>query len=214
MIDTVSSNTASLQAPYPALASASEAMFEEKRSTFTALLVPVTDRDQAMAALAQIRSERPGASHYCWAYVLGSAKQPRSQAFNDDGEPSGTAGKPILHVLTQRDAGDCLAVVVRTFGGVKLGAGGLVRAYGASVSQALDQAEWQEVTPTHPVTIVIDFAHEERVRRSLEQHLIGSVSADYRDRVYLQVQVPEATHDTLRDEIQALTSGHFQWQES
>jgi len=213
MSDKAPTNTPPLQAPYPALARASEAVFEEKRSTFTAILIPVSDRDQAMTALEQIRTERPGASHYCWAYILGPAHQPRSQAFNDDGEPSGTAGKPILHVLTQRDAGDCLAVVVRTFGGVKLGAGGLVRAYGASVSQALDRAQWRQVTPTRPVTIGVDFAHEERVRHSLEQHGIGVVSADYSQQVQLAVQVPESVQPSLRAEIQQLTSGQFQWQD-
>lgn len=209
MTDTA--DTTPLQAPYSSLASASEAMFEEKRSTFTAILVPVKDREQAMAALEQIREQRPGASHYCWAYILGPANQPRSQAFNDDGEPSGTAGKPILHVLTQRDAGDCLAVVVRTFGGVKLGAGGLVRAYSASVSQALDQAQWRQITATTTVRIGIDFPHEERIRHCLAQRNLTVNSADYRQSVELSLTVPLDQLVSLQKEVQQLTSGNFHW---
>jgi len=211
MTNTDSSSTAPLQASYPALASVSEAVLEEKRSTFTAILIPVSDRDQAMAALEQTRLESPGASHYCWAYILGSAKQPRSQAFNDDGEPSGTAGKPMLHVLTQRDAGDCLAIVVRTFGGVKLGAGGLVRAYSASVSQALDLAQWQQVTPTTTVSIGIDFPHEERIRHCLTQRNLVVSSADYSQSVELSIEVPLDQLNTLKAEVQQLTSGQFRW---
>lgn len=196
-------------APHQALAAPCLAVYEEKRSTFTALLQPISNREQAMHELEAIRRKHPGASHYCWAYLLGSADQPRSQAFNDDGEPSGTAGRPILHVLTQRSAGDCLAVVVRTFGGIKLGAGGLVRAYGASVSQALDLAHWQTVTPTEDFQLCVGFAHEERIRHLLEQHRYTIMSVDYNQDVTLQVTVPQAEADRLSQEVQHLTSGQF-----
>src|SRR5690625_3576287 len=127
--------------PYRAIARSYQYTLEEKRSLFHTYLFPVQTREQALAHVEQLRIEQPGATHYCWAYLLGPADQPRSQAFNDDGEPSGTAGKPMLHVLTQRGAGDCLAVVVRIFGGIKLGAGGLVRGkythdYGQTVARA------------------------------------------------------------------------------
>lgn len=196
---------------YPALADACETLLEEKRSTFTALLRPIDTREQALTALEQIRRERPGASHYCWAYILGSARQPRSQAFNDDGEPSGTAGKPILHVLTQRGAGDCLAVVVRTFGGIKLGAGGLVRAYGAAVSQALDRAQWRQITPASDLVIGVDFALEERIRHCLAQHELPVTSADYSRQVQIGTRVPQPLLESLRAEVQQLTSGQFDW---
>lgn len=200
------------QTPYAALASFTEAMVEEKRSTFTALLFPVDHREQAMAELETVKARYPDASHHCWAYLLGPADQPRSQAFNDDGEPSGTAGKPILHVLTQRGAGDCLAIVVRTFGGVKLGAGGLVRAYGASVSKALDQAQWRQVTPTTRIHIGIDFPHEERIRHCLAQRQLTVISVDYSQSVELSVEVPLDQLEPLQAEVQHLTSGHFRWQ--
>ncbi|WP_111641122.1 IMPACT family protein [Marinimicrobium alkaliphilum] len=192
---------------YPVLASPCEWTHEEKRSQFIALLEPVTTREQAMAALERIRTERPGASHYCWAYILGPARQPLSQAFSDDGEPGGTAGKPMLNVLAHRDAGDTLAVVVRIFGGVKLGAGGLVRAYGAAVSGALDLAQWRTVTPSTAVTIHIDFAQEAALRHALEQRNLMVESAAYSQRVSLDVAVPMNDIEQLRDIVQTLTAG-------
>lgn len=165
-----------------------------------------------MAHVEQLRTAQPGASHYCWAYLLGPADQPRSQAFNDDGEPSGTAGKPMLHVLTQRGAGDCLAVTVRIFGGIKLGAGGLVRAYGSAVSQALDRAEWRDITPTSEVTIRIPFADEERVRQCLQPLEAIVLNVTYDQEVHLNVAVPSDSLSALKERVQHLTRGRFGWE--
>lgn len=192
---------------YQALAASSIHVFEEKRSVFTAVLSPVTCREQAMAQLGTLRADYPGASHYCWAYILGNTEQPQSQAFSDDGEPAGTAGKPILHVLSHRHAGDCLAVVVRVFGGIKLGAGGLVRAYGASVSQALNQAHWKTITATQPMTVKVSFAFEERIRHLLSTYRIEVESVDYATDVRLQIHVPLSLVQDLTGEVQQLTSG-------
>jgi|SRR5690554_614078 len=193
--------------PYQVLAETCEFMFEEKRSTFTAVLSPAADRETALAQLDALRRERPGASHYCWAYILGAAQQPVSMAFSDDGEPGGTAGKPMLSVLEHRDAGNCMAVVVRTFGGTKLGAGGLVRAYGAAVSGALNLARWSLVTPSIDVSITVSFAFEERVRHCLQLRQIKLTSVDYSSQVCLLACVPEAMVEELTAELGELTSG-------
>ncbi|BFM22001.1 IMPACT family protein [Gilvimarinus japonicus] len=193
--------------PYQVLAAPCEFMFEEKRSTFTAVLSPAQEREVALAQLETLRRERPGASHYCWAYILGAAAQPESMAFSDDGEPGGTAGKPMLNVLEHREAGNCMAVVVRTFGGTKLGAGGLVRAYGAAVSGALDVALWSVVTPSIGISIAVGFALEERVRHCLEQHQMTVVAADYTTEVTLTANVPESAVSAITEELRELTSG-------
>lgn len=194
-------------ASYQALAAPIVFVHEEKRSTFTALLFPVADRAEAMAHLEQVKLSYPGASHYCWAYILGSAQQPISMAFSDDGEPSGTAGKPMLNVLTHRSAGNCFAVIVRIFGGIKLGAGGLVRAYGAAVSQALDSAEWLQVTELLPFSIGVSFALEERVRHRLQQDEISVDSVEYGEQVVLFARAPEASIEELKKDVQQLSSG-------
>ncbi len=179
----------------------------EKRSVFTAILLPVTSRDAAMQALENIKLKFPGASHYCWAYIIGSAEQPATLAFSDDGEPSGTAGKPMLSVLQHRQAGDCFAVVVRIFGGVKLGAGGLVRAYGAAVSGALDLASWRTLVPQCSVAIEVSFALEQKVRHFLSERNISEVDAEYTDRVCLHCHVPQDLCAEIEVGLADLSSG-------
>ncbi|MDO6748220.1 IMPACT family protein [Gilvimarinus sp. 1_MG-2023] len=192
---------------YQALAQACRYLYEEKRSTFTAILTPVESREDAMAVLNKIRQAHPGASHYCWAYIVGSAQQPKLVAFSDDGEPSGTAGKPILNVLTHRQVGNCLAVVVRTFGGVKLGAGGLVRAYGASVSQAVDIATLRQVVPQQSLKIDAPFAYEQKIRLALNEQQATLEDVAYAEGVSLSVCLAEDRVAALIDHIRLLTSG-------
>lgn len=192
---------------YQALAAPVEFVHEEKRSTFTAMLYPVESRAQAMAYLEQVKEAHPGASHYCWAYIIGSAEQPVSVAFSDDGEPSGTAGKPMLNVLTHRQAGNCFAVIVRVFGGVKLGAGGLVRAYGAAVSQALDSAQWELVTELIAFRVEVSFALEERVRHRLQQANITVDAAEYGEQVTLFAKAAASILEQLEQDIPQLSSG-------
>lgn len=109
-----------------------------KKSRFLTYLYPCKDEESAKEYIRQLRKQHPNANHHCYAFIIGD--QNELQRSNDDGEPQGSAGVPMLEVLRQRQMQDILAVTVRYFGGIKLGAGGLIRAYGGSVSQALDQA--------------------------------------------------------------------------
>ena len=198
---------------YTVLAAPAQFTHEQKRSTFIALLSPVQTREQDLQRVEEVREEIPGARHYCWAYVLGSTDQPRAQAFSDDGEPGGTAGKPILNVLQQRGVGDSLAVVVRWFGGIKLGAGGLVRAYGAAVSGAVNLANLAEVSPSTEVEIAVGFAMEERLRHLLTSYQLAPHAVDYSDRVTLRVSVPEAELHRLEREASNMAAGDMTWRE-
>lgn len=182
---------------YTILAEPVDYVFTEKNSDFLCFLKPITERSDAMAWIDHFRSAHPNANHVCWAYVIGNTRQPLTQAFSDDGEPSGTAGKPMLHVLTEREFGNSLAVVVRYFGGVKLGAGGLVRAYSAAVSQAANVASTVVVSPTVQVHIYIEFAQEARLRRILSQLGGTVVDTEYSHEVCLIANIPEAEKDTL-----------------
>ncbi len=164
---------------FKAIASPTQYTHEEKRSEFIAHLYPVTEREQLMEALKLIKIKYPDARHYCWAYLIGNPQQPITAAFNDDGEPSGTAGRPILHVLTQRGAGNTGAIVVRYFGGIKLGAGGLVRAYGQAISKALDNASWNAVVPQKNLTITAHYEDEPHIR-----HYCGTFNAQVTDQKY------------------------------
>lgn len=182
--------------------------YEEKRSRFIAHIWPVESKEQGFAYLEEVKLTFPDARHYCWAYLLGDPQQALTAGFNDDGEPGGTAGKPMLHVLTQRQVGDVFAVVVRYFGGIKLGAGGLTRAYGQAVSKALDLAQLQQVVPHCAINISTDFAFESRVRQLLAQFDVQVLKAVYQQQVNLCCQCPEHLFAGLRDALQEHTAGN------
>ena len=143
-----------------------------------------------MAQVEYYRQRYADANHVCWAYVIGNTRQPQTQAFSDAGEPSGTAGKPMLHVLTERDVGNSLAVVVRYFGGVKLGAGGLVRAYSGAVSEAVNSAELIEVVPSAELQVSVGFAHEAKIRHLVNQYQGNILQVDYLADVTLHISLP------------------------
>ena len=110
----------------------------EKGSRFLGFLFPAADEEEAERLLGELREQYPGATHHCWAYRIGWPPRERS---SDDGEPSGTAGGPILSVLAGRGLSNALAVVVRWFGGTKLGKGGLARAYSGATREAVGRLQ-------------------------------------------------------------------------
>ncbi|MFT5894544.1 MAG: putative YigZ family protein, partial [bacterium] len=112
---------------------------EIKRSRFITTIIPVLDKRSGLLAIDVIRQEFPDANHHCWAMIAAAPDDVYHQDQSDDGEPKGTAGKPMLNVLSHSGLGNVVVVVTRYFGGIKLGAGGLVRAYTAAVTTALSQ---------------------------------------------------------------------------
>ncbi len=192
---------------YTVLATAIESTTEEKNSDFLTFLHPVNSREEAMAFIDHYRKTYPDANHVCWAYVIGNTRQPLTQAFSDDGEPSGTAGKPMLHVLTERDVGNSLAVVVRYFGGVKLGAGGLVRAYSAAVSNAVNSADLVMVVPNEQLQITIDFSRETKVRHIVNQYQGHILNVDYALQVVLDISLPATTAHLFVQQVINETAG-------
>lgn len=185
------------------------ARFEQeiKRSRFIGIAAPVSTAEEVEAELAKICAEFPDATHHCWAYVLGNPDAGPKMRFDDAGEPAGTAGKPILNVLQRRKIGDALVVVVRYFGGVKLGAGGLVRAYSATASRVLEQVDLVPVTPRSTLWLRLDYADEQTARRVLDRLGIELLSADYTDEVVLVVRATEDETAALMGEVSKATSG-------
>ncbi|EIK44261.1 hypothetical protein O59_003342 [Cellvibrio sp. BR] len=192
---------------YTILAEAVESTTEEKNSDFLTFLHPVTSREEAMLQVEQYRKKYPDANHVCWAYVIGNTRQPQTQAFSDDGEPSGTAGKPMLHVLTEREVGNSLAVVVRYFGGVKLGAGGLVRAYSAAVSTAVGRAQLIAVTPSIQLQVTVDFAKETKIRHIVNQYQGHILQVDYATHVTLEISLAAADAELFSQQVINETAG-------
>lgn len=177
--------------------------YEVKKSEFICLLYSVESRAEAMSVLAQAKVQYPDARHHCWAYILGLAT---SQAFNDDGEPSGTAGKPILNVLQHRGMGNTMAIVVRYFGGVKLGAGGLVRAYSQATQQAIELCPLKRFVPQKTMTLDCPYELEPNLRRFLTQHDACIIRQDYGSTAQFDISFPESK---LPD-VESWLSNHFQ----
>lgn len=183
------------------LAAPVHAEIEIRKSRFIALAVPVADREAAMAVVQDLRTQHPAATHVCWALLAGG-----QSGMSDDGEPSGTAGRPILEVLRHHDLDGVLAAVVRYFGGVKLGAGGLVRAYTDAIAVALKDATRVERIAYATLTVDVDYADEPRVRRWLDQSAgdgCSLVDTQYGSLARLVIRLPATLRDgamvTLRD---------------
>lgn len=134
-----------------------------KGSSFIASVTPVQSVDEALTRLNEVRTEHAEATHNCFAYRVGPEMR-----FSDDGEPGGTAGRPLLEVLQKRELDFVLAVVTRYYGGTKLGAGGLVRAYSGSLAKALDEAGVVTVRETVTRTVSVPFSDMDAVHRLLD----------------------------------------------
>lgn len=193
---------------YQTLSRPTQFCYEEKRSRFLAFIWPITSKDQGFAFFQEIKSQYPDARHHCWAYLLGDPAQALTAGFNDDGEPGGTAGKPMLNVLMQRKVGDVFAMVVRYFGGIKLGAGGLTRAYGQAISGALDVAELKLVVPRQQLTIEVGFSLEQRARNLLQQQDVLVTEVRYSDvSAILTCDCPASQINSLKALLLDQTAG-------
>ncbi|WP_417214546.1 IMPACT family protein [Alcanivorax sp.] len=171
---------------YPVPASPIDREIIINKSRFITWLRPVGNREQAMAAVNEARQQYPDASHHCYAYLLGNPASAQA-AMNDDGEPSGTAGKPIFNVIQHKGMSDVLVVVIRYFGGVKLGAGGLVRAYAAAAEAVLSAVERVEHAPQVTLRLAVPFALEQRIRLWIEQHSAQVAEVTYGQQVHIAV---------------------------
>lgn len=185
-------------------AGSADVELEVSRSRFLAHVAPVADEAEARAVVADVRSQHPTAGHQCTAFVIGS--DARLRRSNDDGEPSGSAGRPMLEVLTGREVSDAVAVVSRWFGGTLLGVGGLVRAYGDATALALEAAGTRErrrrtlVATTVPLDLV--GALENRLRATWDV-----VDVAYGADGVLTLAVDPARVDELTASVASLTSG-------
>ena len=177
-----------------------------KKSRFLGCVEAVPDRAAALARVEQLRAAHPGAAHVCWALMAGG-----QSAANDDGEPGGTAGRPMLEVLRHQDLEGVLATVVRYFGGVKLGAGGLVRAYTDAVAQALLQAEKIPVVRQRTLRCTLPYAQEGLLRREAEKAGAELVDVRHSALVEATLRLPETAADALVTRLNEAGQGRIGW---
>lgn len=138
-----------------------------QKSKFITELIKVNTKEDVVLELENVKNKYKGATHYCYAYIIENDKR-----FNDDGEPSGTAGMPILNVLENNHLNYILCIVIRYFGGIKLGAGGLVRAYTKAVTTGLENSKMKEIQPGYKVTITFSYDHNKIIDNLLKEENI------------------------------------------
>lgn len=177
-----------------------------KKSRFLACVEPCADRAQALRRVAELRTQHPGAAHVCWALLAGG-----HSAANDDGEPGGTAGRPMLEVLRHQQLDGVLATVVRYFGGVKLGAGGLVRAYAEAVAQALQGAAREPRVTLVELACAVPYANEGTARRILEGFGATRLTAEHGALVRLAFSLPAHHAQVFRQRLDEATAGRAGW---
>lgn len=177
-----------------------------KKSRFIGCVQPVSSRQEAQAIVDALWQQHPTATHICWALLAGG-----HSAAVDDGEPGGTAGRPMLEVLRHQGLEGVLATVVRYYGGVKLGAGGLVRAYTDAVAQALLNAEKIERIEKVGIRCDIDYALEGRVRYFLEQEEISLQDVQHGAQVTMLFDVPKEKAQKFYMDMMDLSQGNMNW---
>ena len=167
--------------------------FEEeiKKSLFITQLAHTDGIEQAKAFVSRVKGEHPSARHHCWGFVAGRPGDSMLFGFSDDGEPPGTAGKPILAQLSGSDIGEVTAVVTRYYGGIRLGTGGLVKAYGGGVQQALKGVVTLEKKIVTRLSLELDYAMVPVIRASLSRFLAYEVSTCYQETVRMIVEIEQ-----------------------
>lgn len=182
-----------------------EAEIIEKKSRFIAAVQPVRTEEEALAFIAGLKKKYWNATHNCWAYVVGERGE--IARCSDDGEPQGTAGRPMLEVLQGQEIRDVVVVVTRYFGGTLLGTGGLVRAYSRSVQAGLSASVVLEKLRGSRLTVETDYNGAGKIQYLLGQRGLRALDTQYSDRVKITVLVPEEAVPEFLKAVTEATSG-------
>lgn len=182
-----------------------ENLIEIKRSRFIGNLYPIRSEEEAKERLREIRQQYPDATHHCYAYLLGEEQE--VQKFSDDGEPSGTAGRPMLETLKKSGVTNVLAIVTRYFGGTLLGAGGLVRAYSQCVAELVKAATLQEIIHYTALEVEVGYADWNRLQHLLEKQGVQYDTPAFAEQVRLAVRLPQEEAAAFEAHLREMTHG-------
>lgn len=174
-----------------------------KGSRFIGYGFPIDSHEDAIELLSQVRQKHPNANHHCWAYQLRDGITMRS---SDDGEPAGSAGKPILAPLVGKAIFDVLVIVVRYFGGVKLGVGGLVRAYSQCANATVDSSNVIEIIATIKLGVQFDYEETNAVNALISSNDLAIASADYGNKVTLWFDIEQHQIDMIKEKFISFTA--------
>ena len=184
---------------YKTITGVVDGCYTEKRSRFIAYAVPVRTVEEVKEQVDKFRKQYYDARHVCWAYMLG----PDRSTFraNDDGEPSGTAGKPILGQINSLELTDILVVVIRYFGGIKLGTGGLIVAYRAAAAEALSLAEIEERTVDEEITVQFEYPFMNGIMRIIKEDNPEVLSQSFDMNCEMTLRIRKSEADKLRNRL-------------
>jgi uncharacterized YigZ family protein len=194
-------------APYPVPAGEHRTRGEVSRSRFVTTLAPAASVEDAHAVVARVRAEFPDATHNCWAFVVGPPGSTGRVGMSDAGEPHGTAGRPMLTALLHSGVGDVAAVVTRYYGGVKLGTGGLVRAYGGCVAGALATLPTAERVTWARLRAVVGYDAVAAVQQLVAAHGGRVAGEAYAADVRYDLELPEAAAADFARALRDATRG-------
>ncbi len=178
-----------------------------KRSRFFCRIQHTPSQQSAKAFITRIKQQFPDATHNCWAYQAGPPGDSRVIGCSDDGEPHGTAGKPMLNILLHASIGELTAVVTRYFGGIKLGTGGLSRAYAEAVKLALESLELTEKICYQPYYLLTQYGHWPQIEMLLKQFKAENIKPQYSDTITTTFELDEQHFEIFRQKFNNLTSG-------
>ena len=198
-------STSSLRYPIPAQRFRSE--IEVERSRFITTVQEVQSPEAAQAFVAELKAEFRDANHNCWAYLVGPPGSSDRIGLSDDGEPHGVAGKPMLTTLQHSGLGDTAVVVSRYFGGVKLGKGGMVKAYTAAVQTALEKLPRTQRIAWANIEITFDYSLLTPLQCRLEEFEAETLQSNYAEKVSLNIRLPEERQEGFEKMFADLTAG-------
>lgn len=190
--------------PYRVVYQEGTGEYEEKKSRFIANIAPVSSEAEAVSFIESIRKKHYDARHHCTAFIIGRNKE--VTRCSDDGEPSGTAGKPILEVLLGADVTNVAAVVTRYFGGTLLGTGGLVRAYTQAAREAIENAGIGIMRYKTEMTIEIDYTDVGKVQYLLGSRKINIAQSRYAEKVEFDIRIPEEERTEISSALTEATA--------
>jgi len=194
---------------YRTIASESHGLFKDRGSRFIALVIPVSGQDEIKVKLEELRKEYHDARHHCYAWVLGPDRQ--TWRANDDGEPSGTAGRPILGQINSRELTDILIVVIRYFGGTLLGVSGLINAYRSAAEDALANASVIEKTVMQTYALKFPYLSMNDVMKVLKEENCGQSAHSYGNDCSVEISVRSSASERILERLQKIDGLSATW---
>lgn len=179
-----------------------EALFKEKGSKFIALAYPTHNEQEIKEQLHLLRKQYFDATHHCYAYILGKDKQ--NMRANDDGEPNGTAGLPILGQIKSKNLTNILVVVVRYFGGTKLGASGLVSAYKTAAAEVLAQVEIIEQVLTQEISFSFEYLKMNEIMKFIKDNQLKIISQQFDNQCQITIEVRQKHYELIKEKLKTL----------